>query len=315
MDDTIFSINGRIVPPEEAVVPATDRGFLYGDGAFETIHAYGPKLFRLREHLARLAHAMQRLFFAPAPSPAVLARWLAEAVATAGFPEANVRLTVSRGSGPRGPSVVGAPPRGRPAAASRDPAHRATSGFRPTVAIMATRFARSDGRTNAGVRAVLASFRRQESAVTARLKTLNYMEQVIARHEADLARADEAILLNSAGLLCEGSASNISLIRRGALAIPDPARAGALQGIAQLTAIQAARNLGLPVALTVLSPWDLTQADEAFLSGSMREVTPLVRVGDAPIGNGRPGPITMRLIAEYRRIVERECAPFRYGRT
>ena len=94
--------------------------------------------------------------------------------------------------------------------------------------------------------------------------------------------------------------------------IPDPQRVGALPGISQLTALEAAENLGIPVIQTSLSPWDAYQSDEAFLSGSMREITPLVRVGEKAVGNGKPGPLTLRLIAEYRRIVERECKPFKF---
>lgn len=293
MDDTIFSLNGRLVPPREAVVSVTDRGFLYGDGIFETLHAYGRKLFRRREHLERLAQGAARLFLALTPNPCALAKWLEEAVLAAGFAEANVRLTVSRGMGPRGPSV---------------PAR-----LEPTVVITVSRHTRPPGkRLKHGASAVLASFRRQEAGVTAGLKTLNYLEQVLARREADLAGVDEAILLNSAGLLCEGSACNLALVRHGRLALPDPGRTGALPGIAQLTAVEAARSLGIPVAYTLLGPWDLGRAEEAFLSGSMREISPLVRVDGRPVGSGRPGPLTLRLMAEYRRMVERECAPFKY---
>lgn len=293
VDDTVFSLNGRIVTAAEAVVPVTDRGFLYGDGVFETLHAYGRKLFRLREHLERLARGADQLFFAPQPDPRLLAEWLRAAVAAAAFPEAAARLTLSRGAGPRGPSIPGQ--------------------LKPNVVIMATRFTRPPGgRFAPGAAALLASFRRQESAVTANLKTLNYLEQILARREADVAGVDEALLLNNAGLLCEGSSSNVSIIRGGVLEFPDPARSGALPGIAQLTALEAAGRLRIPMLRTVLSPWDLYGADEAFLSGSMREITPLVRVGERPIGSGKPGPVTLTLLAEYRRLVERECAPFKY---
>ncbi|HYF51706.1 MAG TPA: aminotransferase class IV, partial [Planctomycetota bacterium] len=282
---TLYSINGRIVPEEKAVVPVTDRGFLYGDGVFETLHAYGHTLFRQQEHLQRLRRGAEALYFKPLPSLNDLARQLKRLVDAADFAEANVRLTVTRGTGPRGPSISGT--------------------YSPNVIITATEFHRPpEERLRAGARAIFASFRRQESAATAKLKTLNYIEQILARREADEAGADEALLLNNAGLLCEGSASNISLVSGGVLRIPDPDRSGALPGIAQLTAIEAARNLNIPVVMTALSPWDPAEADEAFLSGSMREITPLVRIGDAVIGSGKPGPVTLALIAEYRRIVE-----------
>ncbi|HYG74511.1 MAG TPA: aminotransferase class IV [Planctomycetota bacterium] len=293
MSDTVFSINGKIVPPENAVVPVTDRGFLYGDGLFETLHAYGRAVFRMQQHLDRLHDGMGRLFFDPRPPARLLAEWVQQAVDEAAFKEANVRLTVTRGSGPRGPSVK--------------------ERIDPNVIITVTDFQRPpESRIREGVFAIVASIRRQESAATARLKTLNYIDQIIARREADLAGADEALLLNNAGLLCEGSASNISLVREGVLTVPDPERAGALPGISQLTALEAARNLKIPVLSTVLSPWDPGRSDEAFLSGSMREITPLVRIDQTQIGNGKPGPITLKLVAEYRRIVEKECKPFRF---
>ena len=293
MNDILFSINGKLVAPEHAVIPVTDRGFLYGDGLFETIHAYGKTLFRMQEHLTRAKNAARQLFLEPMPSASVLGRWLKEAVEAAAFSEAHVRLTITRGDGPRGPSIQGQ--------------------FTPLTVISVARFQRPpDTRIKDGVMAIVASFRRQESAITARLKTLNYIEQILAKREADLAGADEALLLNNAGMLCEGSASNISLIRQGILTIPDPERAGALPGIAQLTAMRAASRLKIPVTMASLSPWDPENSEEAFLTGSMREITPLVRLGKKPIGSGKPGPLTLRLIGEYRRIVERECKPFKF---
>jgi branched-chain amino acid aminotransferase len=294
MEETIYSINGKIVPAEQAVVPVTDRGFLYGDGIFETMHAYGATLFCMRPHLLRLADAAKHLRFEPAPDLVLLEHWLKEAIVRAEFPEANVRLTYTRGCGPRGPSLKGR--------------------FSPTVVISVTRYERpAESRLLNGVSAVMSGFRRQEASATAKLKTLNYIEQILARREADEAGADEALLLNNAGLLCEGSASNISLVREGVLTYPDPERAGALPGIAQLTAIEAARNIGVPVLATVLSPWDAWRSEEAFLSGSMREITPLARVGENQVGDGKPGPVTKKIIAEYRRIVERECKPFKFS--
>lgn len=293
MNDTLYSINGHIVPAEEAVIPVTDRGFLYGDGLFETLHAYGGKLFRVEEHLARLKSGAAKLFFEPAPDVAVLFNWLSAVMKAAGHEESHVRLTLTRGSGKHGPSLLGK--------------------FSPNVIIVATPYQRPPAeKTAQGSSAIFATFRRQETAATAKLKSLNYLEQILAKREADLAGVDEALLLNNAGMLCEGSASNISLIRAGVLTMPDPERAGALPGIAQLTAVRAAENLGIPVSITSLSPWDPGVSDEAFLTGSMREISPLVRIADKLIGTGKPGPVTLRLLAEYKRIVEKECAPFRF---
>ena len=295
MNETIYSINGAIVPADKATIPVSDRGFLYGDGLFETLHAYGGKLFRMREHLKRLSDGAAHLYFNPPPDTRLMARWLQAAVRNASFPEANVRITLTRGSGPRGPSIKGE--------------------FQPTVVISATRFARpSESRFTQGVVAIMASFRRQEAAINAGFKTMNYIEKILAKREADHAGADEALLLNNAGLLCEGSASNISLNRKGTLFIPDPKRSGALPGIAQLTALKAAGIIKIPIVITSLSKWDLERCDEAFLSGSMREITPLIQIDGKSIGGAKPGPITRRLIATYRQIIERECKPYKYAK-
>lgn len=293
MSDTLFSIDGKIVPEPQAVVPVTDRGFLYGDGLFETLHAYGKTVFRLTEHLARMRTGFDVMGFDPAPSEKVLAKWVNEAVRAARFPEANVRLTVTRGSGARGPSVKGK--------------------LTPFAAIMVTRFKRRPAsHYTRGVDAVMASFRRQESSVTANLKTTAYMEQIFARREADAAGADEALLLNNAGLLCEGSASNVTLVRGGALLVPDPKLVGALPGTVQKIAAELAAELKIPVRRVGLGPWSLRECDEAFLTGSMREITPLVKVDGRAIGSGKPGPVTKRLIAAYRKLVQRECPGYRF---
>ncbi|MBI3829544.1 MAG: aminotransferase class IV [Planctomycetes bacterium] len=293
MSKTLFSINGKIVPEAEAVVPVTDRGFLYGDGLFETLHAYGRHLFRVHAHLQRMKRGFGTLAFEHAPTPATLLRWLQAAVNRADFPEANVRLTVTRGSGARGPSIRGA--------------------ARPFAAITVTKYLRRPKRDyTQGVTAILASFRRQESSVIATLKTTAYIEQIFARREADVAGADEAILLNNSGLVCEGSSSNITLVKDGRIVAPDPKLVGALPGTAQILALELAEKLGLEVCRAGLGPWDLKECDEAFLSGSMRELTPLVKIGDTVIGNGKPGPITKKLLAAYRKQVEIECPGFRF---
>jgi len=288
MASTHFSINGQLVPEAEAVVPVTDRGFLYGDGLFETLHAYGPCLFRMGMHLDRLLHGVDVLAIAGAPSRRALARWLQDAVDAANFPEANVRLTLTRGCGPRGPSIRGT--------------------FRPNLVIMVSEYLRrATFDYTKGVSAMIAITRRQEASVVANLKTTCYIEQIFARREADAAGVDEALLLNNAGLLCEGAASNITLVKDGTLFAPDPKLVGALPGTAQLVVLERAGQLGIPVCRVNLSPFDLRDCDEAFLTATLREITPLVRVSENKIGDGKPGPVTRKLMAAYRKLVEKEC--------
>lgn len=290
MEEIIFHLNGQLVPAAAALIHASDRGLLYGDGLFETMHAYGSEIFRLEPHLERLTAGAAKLAFSPLPDLGALRRACRE-TATAGFKagyeETNIRLTVTRGTGPRGPSTRGP--------------------FHPTILVAGTPYRRpADAEWKKGATAVWASFRRQEAGVLATLKTLNYLEQILARREADAAGADEALLLNNAGLLCEGSASNLTLVRDGELVAPDPRTVGALPGLAQEAIFEVARAEGFRVRFAALCASDLTNAAEAFLSGSMRELTPLVRVGEKEIGGGRPGPVSRRLYAAYLRAVEQE---------
>ena len=291
---TIYCIDGQILDESQALIPVTDRGLLYGDGLFETLHAYGTTVFELTQHLQRLQRGAAQLFLNSLPAETILREWLDKTIRAAGFSESNVRLTVTRGSGPRGPSID-----------SNTPAR---------TIISVTRFDRTPEAARGGVTAITASFRRQEAASTATLKTLNYIEQILARREADLAGVNEALLLNSCGLLCEGSASNLTLIRDNQLLVPDPVRSGALPGIAQLTALEAARRLKFQVIYTCLSPWDPVTSQEAFLTGSMREITPLIAIDQRAIGNGQPGPITRQIQAEFRNIVEAACQPFKFDK-
>src|SRR6201995_4893847 len=160
MEETLYSIDGKLVPEERAVVPVTDRGFLYGDGLFETLHAYGQEIFRFDTHLERLLRGARTLHFNPLPDVKKLKRWVGEAIAQAKFSEANVRLTVTRGSGPRGPSLRGP--------------------LQSRAIITVTKFQRPpEARFTEGVSAIVSSLRRQESAATANLKTLNYIEQIL----------------------------------------------------------------------------------------------------------------------------------------
>jgi branched-chain amino acid aminotransferase len=292
MSATIYGLNGEIVPEEQAVVSIADRGLLYGDGLFETMHAYGEKIFRLREHLRRLRAGAEKLFFSPLPDIEQLAAFCEKAAAAAyaaGNREANVRLSVTRGVGPRGPSIGGQ--------------------FKQTTTIIAAPHRRPDAAEwERGQTAVWASFRRQETAVTATLKTLNYLEQILARREADQAGAGEALLLNNAGLVCEGSMSNVTLVRNGALTAPDPRAVGALPGLAQEAVFETARALGIPVRFASLCPGDLYAATETFTTGSMREITPLLSVAGHRIGTGMPGPLTRKIFAAYLKLVERELA-------
>jgi branched-chain amino acid aminotransferase len=160
-----------------------------------------------------------------------------------------------------------------------------------------------------GAVAIVATTRQNEGSPLSRVKSLSYLNHVLARIEAREAGADEALLLNGRGDLAESASSNLFAVRAGTLVTP-PVESGCLPGTARAVVLETAPRLGLTVALSPLSLPELLDADEAFLTNSLMEVMPLARVGDRPIGSGRPGPVTARLAAAYRAVaIEETSAP------
>jgi branched-chain amino acid aminotransferase len=275
-------VNGALVPPGEPVLAPDDRGFTLGDGLFETMRAYGGRVFRLRAHLERLRASADRLGI---PVPPDLEDAVRATVAASGLDSAAVRLTVSRGVG----GVGLAPP---------EPA-------RPTVVITARPYAPAERWYSDGLRTVFARGRLSEHALTAGMKRLGYLDQVAAQAEARAAGADEALFLDTAGHLAEGAASNVFLVVGGALWTP-PLSCGVLPGITRGVVLELAAASGIPVREEPVPPGALRDADEAFLTSSLRALVPVVAIGGDPIGSGRPGPLTLRLLHLYRERVHVE---------
>ncbi len=251
---TRVHLNGRLVDAAEARIDPADRGFLLADGLFETLRAYGGRPFRLPEHLARLAAGAAALEL-PMPPGAEIAAAVGETLAANGFAEASVRITLTRGPGPRGLL----PPR----------------EAKPTLLVAAHSLPASQP---APVSACLAGARRNEHSPLSRLKTLGYLDNVLALREAAAAGFDEAILLNTAGRIAGGSRSNLFLVLDGVVATP-PASEGVLPGIARQTVLELARDRGLLVEERALSVSDLQRAEEAFLTNSLIEIAPLATIG------------------------------------
>ena len=266
----------------EAVVPALDRGLLYGDGVFETIRVYGGVPFRLGAHLERLAAGAEALQIALSHPAEALTVGLAEALRAAGLAEAYARITVTRGTG-------GAPSDLRGSASPAALIHvRALSALSPE-------------HYASGVRACVSQVRRNETSPLSRIKSLNYLDSLLARSQAAACGCFEGLMLNTCGLLAEATAGNLFLVRRGRLCTP-PISDGCLPGIArgvvmELCAVEE-RSLSLD---------DLRCADEAFVTNSLVEVLPLVEVDGSPVGTGTPGPAALVALAAYRHAVAREC--------
>lgn len=270
------SMDGQLVPPDAARVSVFDRGFLYGDSVFETLRTYGGKPYALDRHLGRLAESAARVFI---PLPVPMDRLAREIEATLGAgenAESYVRVMLTRGQG-----ELGLDP------ALSDRALRVVL-VAPLVGLPAASYER-------GVGAVLFRTQRAADATAAHgAKIGNYLVAVLAVREARAAGAHEALIVDVAGRVVEGATSNVFIVQRGALVTP-PESAGILLGITRERVLDLARGVGLAVREHELSVDDVLGADELFITSTLREVLPVVRVGDRAIGGGEPGVVTRRV--------------------
>lgn len=321
----LVSIDGVIHRPEEAKVSVYDRGFLYGDSVFETIRTYGGEPFALEEHLARLERSAERIAIAlPIPRDA-LAREVRALIRAAMAPEGSgaaggpagaagstgtadpaapleryIRVMLTRGSGPLGldPALAGAPLRVilveplKPLAGAL---------YRGGISVVTTRTQRAG-----------------DAAPGAKIS--NYLESLLALREARAAGAHEALILDPSGHVVEGTTSNVFLVERrppahegaeeaGHLLITPPKEAGILVGITRANVIDVAGELGIPVCCEPVTMARLLAAEEAFITSSLREVVPVVRVDGHSIGAGVPGPKTRALHVAFRKKVGLGEAP------
>ena len=279
-------LNGKRVAPQQAVVSVFDHGLLYGDGVFEGIRFYNGRAFRLQAHLDRLALSARAIALNLPYTPTQLADAVAETIAAAGVSEGYLRLVVTRGVGPLG----------------LDP----TRCHSPSVFIIADRLQLVSGETRSqGAKVIIAATRRLgPDGLDPRIKSLNYLNHLLARLEASHAGADEAILLNSAGRVAEGSADNLFIVRNGELLTP-PVMEGALDGITRQVVLELAVELGIPHREIPLAPYDVFVADECFLTGTGAELIPVASV-DGRLLEQCPGPVFTAVQAAFRGCVERE---------
>lgn len=276
-------LNGRLVDERAASVSVYDRGFTLGDGLFETMRAYGGHVFRLEAHLERLASGAERIGL---PLPDGLAVAVRSTLAASGLADAALRLTISRGLGGRGVALP--------------------VTVIPTVTVTAHPFEPEARWYADGIHAVISKNRINEHAATAGLKCLGYLGAVLASEEARAKGADDALLLDTAGHLAEGAASNLFLVRGDVLYTP-PLSCGILPGITRATVIGIAAGMGIAAREDPLPPEAVCDADEAFLTSSLRELVPLTQIDGRPVGGGRPGPLTRRLLDAYRDLAHKEA--------
>ncbi|MGH9750956.1 MAG: aminotransferase class IV, partial [Candidatus Polarisedimenticolia bacterium] len=281
-------LDGRLVPEEEARVSVFDRGFLFGDGIFETLRAVRGRLFRCDQHLERLRRSA-RLADLELPVPAeVLRAEVVEVLERSGLEEARLRITVTRGPGRPGDLAGGAGP--------------------ATRVITAAPFVPLEPRLVAGGVAIAVPGRRQMPATVLdpAIKATSRLHLVLARREARARGAFEAVLLDAAGRLTEGTVSNIFLVRGGRLLTPAVPLSG-LPGVTRQAVLEAAREAGIDAGEPPLPAAALLEAEEIFLTNTSWEVLPVTRVDGRAAGGGRPGPLTGRLHQLYRSVLAGEC--------
>jgi len=278
-----FLLNQHFVAEEDARISVSDRGFLYGDAAFDTLCVYGGRVFRSSAHLQRLMLSLSALRIEPPCTLAQMEDDLSRVLERNRLRDAILRITVSRGSSARGPSIRGA----------SSPTYL-ISCYPPSPA-------------NPSVKLEQVGIRRTPAeSLPAHAKTANYLNSILALAEATDAGADEALLLDMRGYIAECAYSNVFFVRGGALLTP-ALEAGILPGITRAAVLELARADGITVRETSLEPSVALKADEAFITNSVRGVVPVHAIGTRTYP--APGPMTARIDKLYWDLVEREAGP------
>lgn len=281
-------INGKFYDKEEAKVSVYDHGLLYGDGVFEGIRSYAGKVFRLMQHLDRLWYSAKAIWLEIPMSKDEMARAIEETLRLNGIQDGYIRVVVTRGVGTLG----------------LDP-NRCSN---PQVIIITDKIALYPAELyQKGLEIVTVStMRNHPAALSPRVKSLNYLNNILAKIEGLQAGCIEALMLNIKGEVAECTGDNIFLVRNGRVLTP-PIEAGILEGITRDAVIELAVGLGLDVREIPLTKHDVYIADECFLTGTAAEVVPVVKVDSRTIGDGRPGPITRQLMARFHALTRAEA--------
>lgn len=277
-------LDGKLVPSHLACVSVMDHGLLYGDGAFEGIRAYNGRIMKLATHLRRLFESAKAIRLVMPYTQEELAAAVRETLKANGRTDAYVRLCVTRGIGEMGINPFNSP--------------------RPTVFIVTCdlRLYPKDFYEN-GLPIISSSvMRNHPAALSPRIKSLNYLNNVLAKIEAIDAGVFEAVMYNHQGFVAECTADNLFIVKGGRVITP-PLSAGSLEGCTRNLVMDLAREAGLPMVEQDLTRHDLYVADEMFLTGTGAEVIPVTLIDKRPIGTGKPGPVTRQLIGAFRALI------------
>jgi len=283
-------LDGKLVGEEEAKISVFDHGLLYGDGVFEGIRAYNGLIFKLEEHLDRLYNSARAIMLKIPLDKKEMKEAVLMTVRANKLANAYIRLVVTRGKGD-----LGLDPRKCP---------------RPTVFIIASTIKLYPRELYyKGLEVITVPTNRNTvSAIDPQIKSLNYLNNILAKIEANLVEVPEAIMLNKDGYVLECTGDNIFIVRNGVLITP-PTYLGVLAGITRNTVLELAGKLKIDAREEVFSRYSLYNADECFLTGTAAEIIPVVRVDGRVIGDGRPGRISLRLMKAFWKLTKKEGTP------
>jgi branched-chain amino acid aminotransferase len=284
--ELLVYIDGKFYPKSEAKISVYDHGLLYGDGVFEGIRAYHGIVFKLKEHIDRLYKSAHPIFLKIPLTKAELTEAVLETLKKNNLTNAYIRLVVTRGIGD-----LGLDPRKCPKA---------------TIIIITEPLLQlhSAEKVENGINTIITWVKRNPvDAATHEMKSLNYLNSILGKIEANNIGADEAICLDKTGYVCEGVGENIFIVRDGKLYTP-PISSGALDGITRALIIRLAKKLGIEVTERNITPNELFTADEVFFTGTAAEVAPIREVNKRVIGTGKPGPVTKRIMREFEKATK-----------
>lgn len=281
--EPLIYIDGEFYPKSKAMISVFDHGLLYGDGVFEGIRAYSGSIFKAIEHVHRLYRSAKMIMLEISISKQEMVEVVRETLKRNEMKDAYIRLVVTRGVGDLGLNPKKCP--------------------KPTIICIPGTIALHGGNKKSGITAMISWVRRNPVDTTSHeIKSLNYLNSVLAKIEANNAGVDEAICLDKNGFVCEGVGENIFLVRDGKLFTP-PSCTGALDGITARAANEIATSLGYAVTVKNLTPFELFTTDEAFFTGTAAEILPITDINKRRINDGKPGKITLGIMERFEHFV------------
>ena len=287
-------LDGKLVPESEAKVSVFDHGLLYGDGVFEGIRVYNGRVFKLTEHLERLYSCARAICLTIPISINEMEKAVCETVGANDIRDGYIRLVITRGVGSLGLNPYQCP--------------------RASIIIIASSITLySKEKYETGLSLITCGTRRPSpAALSPQVKSLNYLNNIMAKIECIQAGCEEGIMLNEQGYVSECTGDNVFIVKKGEVITP-PISAGALDGITRQTVIALLKEMGVACREAVMTRFDVYTADECFLTGTAAEVIAAVVYDRRPIGDGKPGPLTNKLIAKFHEFVKTTGTPVKYA--